>query len=230
MLSSGFTNAPISRWLLIAVVAGALLTSVTDTKYYFWIAVRPHLRDYWQFWRLLTWQLCYTNSTEVLFAAMTLYQLRVVERLWGSRKFGVSVRHAIHHEELCHTDSKLPVLPHLHITIYDISPSPTTGFGHTSTLVRLCQLLTGRSYAHDLRSSGTISRRDPVYVQIPAFSLIFREHAWNHSHFEVDFVPAPLAAYAVSAARKCSCGWCGMARGLRVQKRDPTRSDELEGT
>jgi len=89
MLSSGFTNAPVTRSLLVAIVLSAFLATITDTKYYLWIEVRPHLLDYHQFWRLLTWQLCYTNSTEVLFAAMTLYQLRVIERLWGSRKFAV---------------------------------------------------------------------------------------------------------------------------------------------
>lgn len=73
----------------MGVVLTALLASVTDTKYYLWIEVRPHLLDYRQVWRLLTWQLCFTNSTEVLFAAMTFYQLRVVERLWGSKKFAV---------------------------------------------------------------------------------------------------------------------------------------------
>ncbi|KAH9840345.1 DSC E3 ubiquitin ligase complex subunit 2-like [Teratosphaeria destructans] len=87
MIASGFTNAPVTKYLIIGVVLSALLASITDTKYFFWIEVRPHLLDYGQFWRLLTWQLCYTNSTEVLFAAMTLYQLRVVERLWGSQKF-----------------------------------------------------------------------------------------------------------------------------------------------
>jgi hypothetical protein len=35
-------------------------------------------------------QACFTNSTEVLFGVLTFYQLRVVERLWGSRKFAVS--------------------------------------------------------------------------------------------------------------------------------------------
>ena len=89
MLSSGFTNAPVTQILIIATVVTASLASITDTKYYFWIQPRPHLFDYWQFWRLLTWQFCYTNSTEVLFAAMTLYQLRVIERLWGSKKFAV---------------------------------------------------------------------------------------------------------------------------------------------
>ncbi|KAK8215346.1 hypothetical protein M8818_001967 [Zalaria obscura] len=87
MLASGFTNATVSRNLIIFIVVSSILASITDTKYYFWIAVKPHLRDYRQLWRLLTWQLCYTNSTEVLFAAMTLYQCRVVERAWGGRKF-----------------------------------------------------------------------------------------------------------------------------------------------
>lgn len=89
MLASGFTNAPISRFLVIAVIASSLLVSVTDTKHFFWIAIRPHICDYRQLWRFLTWPLCYTNSTEVLFSAMTLYQLRIVERLWGTRKFAV---------------------------------------------------------------------------------------------------------------------------------------------
>ena len=35
-------------------------------------------------------QTCYTNSTELLFAAMAIYHLRIIERLWGSRKFAVS--------------------------------------------------------------------------------------------------------------------------------------------
>lgn len=93
MLASGFTNAPISQLLVLGTVVSALLVTITDTKVFCWIEVRPHLLDYWQYWRLLTWQLAYTNSTEVLFAAMTFYQLRCVERLWGSRKFAVRIHH-----------------------------------------------------------------------------------------------------------------------------------------
>jgi hypothetical protein len=90
MLASGFSNAPLSKYLVMAVVAGALVASVTDTKHLFFIMVRPHISDYRQLWRCMTWPLVYTNSTEVLFSAMTLYQLRIIERLWGSRKFAVS--------------------------------------------------------------------------------------------------------------------------------------------
>jgi hypothetical protein len=95
MLASGFTNAPITQLLLLGIVGSAIIASLTDTKYFLWIEVRPHLLDYWQYWRLLTWQLAYTNSAEVLFAAMTFYQLRVIERLWGSRKFAVGHHHSL---------------------------------------------------------------------------------------------------------------------------------------
>ncbi|KAI6815459.1 hypothetical protein KC332_g10886 [Hortaea werneckii] len=87
MITSGFTNAPVTKLLVFGIILTSFLATLTDTKYFFWIEVRPHLLEYAQFWRLLTWQVCYTNSTEVLFAAMSLYQLRIIERLWGTRKF-----------------------------------------------------------------------------------------------------------------------------------------------
>ncbi|KAF2130266.1 hypothetical protein P153DRAFT_269647, partial [Dothidotthia symphoricarpi CBS 119687] len=87
MISSGFTNAPVSQFLVFSTVVGALIATLTDTRYYLHLQVVPHLFKYGQLWRVLTWQLCFTNSTEVLFGVLTFYQLRVVERLWGSRKF-----------------------------------------------------------------------------------------------------------------------------------------------
>jgi len=87
MLSTGFADAPVSRSLAYGIVAASILASITDVKYYFYIQVDPHLWRYHQLWRMFTYQLCYTNSTEVLFAAMTIYNMRVIERLWGSRKY-----------------------------------------------------------------------------------------------------------------------------------------------
>jgi len=87
MLSSGFTNAPISKLLLFGTIASSIIVSITDSKYLFYIQVVPHLWQYKQAWRLLIWQACYTNSTEVLFGAMAFYHMRIIERLWGSRKF-----------------------------------------------------------------------------------------------------------------------------------------------
>lgn len=91
MLTSGFPSAPITRLLVFSTIALAFAASLTDTKAFLPLSLRPHIWDYHQYWRLLTWQAAYLNSTEVLFAAMTFYQLRVIERLWGTRKFGVGL-------------------------------------------------------------------------------------------------------------------------------------------
>ncbi|CAK7241967.1 MAG: hypothetical protein STHCBS139747_003440 [Sporothrix thermara] len=82
-----FTNAPVTRSLVLGLVSSSIGASIFDIKHYFYILVDPQILRYHQTWRVLTYQLCYTNSSEVLFAAMTLYQMRVVERMWGSRKY-----------------------------------------------------------------------------------------------------------------------------------------------
>lgn len=91
MLASGFTAATVSKWLFFGTIASSILVSITDTKYLYHIQLVPHLWRYKQFWRLLIWQLCYNNSGELLFGVMTLYNLRIVERLWGSWKFAVRI-------------------------------------------------------------------------------------------------------------------------------------------
>ena len=118
MISSGFTNAPVTQFLVFGTVIGALLAAITDSRFYLHIQVVPHLWGYGQFWRCGVWTVClfslqrgreektdgldetdanmrlqlsFTNSTEVLFAVLTFYQLRVVERIWGSRKFAVCI-------------------------------------------------------------------------------------------------------------------------------------------
>ncbi|KAF9700645.1 hypothetical protein EKO04_001417 [Ascochyta lentis] len=87
MISSGFTNAPVSQFIVFSTVIGSLVATTTDTRYYLPIAVVPHIWGYGQLWRFLTWNWVFTNSTEVLFGVLAFYQLRVIERLWGSRKF-----------------------------------------------------------------------------------------------------------------------------------------------
>ncbi|KAL8936726.1 MAG: hypothetical protein Q9211_004045 [Gyalolechia sp. 1 TL-2023] len=84
MLASGFTAAPVSKYLFFGIIVSSIVVSVTDTKYLFHIQLVPHLWHYKQYWRLLVWQSCYNNSTELLFGVMTLYHLRIIERLWGS--------------------------------------------------------------------------------------------------------------------------------------------------
>ncbi|KAJ5823355.1 hypothetical protein N7447_005695 [Penicillium robsamsonii] len=87
MLTSGLTNAPLTKALLIYTIASSIALSLFDIKHLVVIYVSPHFWPYAQFWRALVWQVVgFTNSTEALFAAMLVYHMRVVERAWGKRK------------------------------------------------------------------------------------------------------------------------------------------------
>ncbi|PYH46013.1 protein dscB [Aspergillus saccharolyticus JOP 1030-1] len=87
MQTSGLTNAPISKCLLIYTIAASVALAIFDVKHLVDIHVTPHFFPYSQFWRIAVWQVAgFANSTEALFAAMLAYHLRVVERAWGKRK------------------------------------------------------------------------------------------------------------------------------------------------
>jgi len=85
-----FTNTPVTRALVLGLVMGSIAATIFDVKHYFYLLIDPHILRYHQPWRIFLFQLCYTNSSEVLFACMTLYNMRVIERFWGSRKYAVS--------------------------------------------------------------------------------------------------------------------------------------------
>ncbi|KAF7716891.1 Uncharacterized protein PECH_000718 [Penicillium ucsense] len=92
MLTSGFTNTPITKGLLIYTIGSSIALSIFDIKYLAPIHVSPHFWPYAQFWRALTWHVAgFTNSTEALFAAMLVYHLRVIERAWGKRKMATFI-------------------------------------------------------------------------------------------------------------------------------------------
>ncbi|MCJ1312203.1 hypothetical protein MMC25_005877 [Agyrium rufum] len=94
MLESGFTGAPVSKLLAGFIIASSVLANVTETRYVFPFRLDP---KFWSsgmdvsqlrgLWRVLIWEICYTNNSELLFAATTIYHMRVIERLWGPRKF-----------------------------------------------------------------------------------------------------------------------------------------------
>jgi hypothetical protein len=85
-----FTNTPVTRALVLGLIGSSIAVNLLDIKHYFYILVDVHIWRFHQLWRVLIYQLCYTNSSEALFAAMTIYHMRVIERMWGSRKYAVS--------------------------------------------------------------------------------------------------------------------------------------------
>ncbi|KAF7170089.1 hypothetical protein CNMCM5623_002638 [Aspergillus felis] len=147
MLTSGLTNAPITKLLLIYTIASSIALSILDIKHLASIRVSPHLWPYAQFWRLATWQLAgFSNSTEALFAAMLAYHLRVVERAWGKRKFAKDIHP-------------------LHATIY-LPPPTAAPYPPPPPNPLQTELSPLRTDGHALRPAGAVSRGDPAYVSV----------------------------------------------------------------
>lgn len=157
-----FTNAPVTRLGVAGLVAVSIAASVLDVKHYFYILIDVHIWRYRQFWRLLAYQLCYVNSSEVLFAAMSLYNLRIVERMWGSRKFAVSFSIL---RSFCSLLTLYLVFPDCHVLDYLSHPPCHVDFTPTSHC-GMAELYPRWTNSHYLCCSGSISCYGPAYVQV----------------------------------------------------------------
>jgi membrane associated rhomboid family serine protease len=87
VLTSGFTNTPTTRLLVLLYITSSILSTLLSLKHLLPIHPSPHLWPYLQLSRLLTYQLASTHSTDLLFTITLLYTFRVLERLYGSRKY-----------------------------------------------------------------------------------------------------------------------------------------------
>lgn len=134
MLTSGLTNAPLTKTLFIYTIAASIALSILDVKHVAVIHVSPHFWPYAQFWRALAWQIAgFANSTEALFAAMLVYHLRVVERAWGKRKMAVSVS-TLHEDTARYKQCQVCVRTLANLSrLSSLPPSPTPPSSHPSS-------------------------------------------------------------------------------------------------
>ncbi|KAK0555175.1 hypothetical protein OC846_001059 [Tilletia horrida] len=99
MAVSGFADAPLTKGeslaviryplrLLILICVLPLLSSLLLLKPYAHLQLAPHVLEQGQYWRLTTYQLCFTSSSEVFLAALLLYRNgRTVEQIFGTPKY-----------------------------------------------------------------------------------------------------------------------------------------------
>ena len=85
--TSGFSHTPVTRALILTSILLSILASTLSIQHLLPLKPTPHLWPYLQLSRFLTYQVAYTSSAELLFSTVLVYQFRVLERLWGSRKF-----------------------------------------------------------------------------------------------------------------------------------------------
>ncbi|KAF8607846.1 hypothetical protein BDV93DRAFT_487766 [Ceratobasidium sp. AG-I] len=85
---SGFQNAPITKGLIIFTGSLSLIIGLADVRHYFHLQLVPHISRDHQYWRLLTNQLAFTNSSELFLCQILLYNVAVgIERTFGSLKY-----------------------------------------------------------------------------------------------------------------------------------------------
>ncbi|KAF9888026.1 hypothetical protein FE257_009416 [Aspergillus nanangensis] len=160
MLTSGLTNTPLTKLLLIYTIASSVALSILDLKHLPTIHVVPHVWQYGQFWRLFIWQIAgFTNSTEALFAAMLAYHLRVVERAWGKRKMATFILTTLPFTTFLPPLLLMLVLRPLSLNRYNYLPS-----GPTATIFALLAQYHA-SIPHTFRyrvSTGSAAKADPL--------------------------------------------------------------------
>jgi membrane associated rhomboid family serine protease len=84
---SGFHNAPVSKAVLTLTLLGSLITSATRSGTILSLSSKPIFIKY-EYWRIFSYQLCFASAGELVVGLALLYQFRLFERHWGSRKFG----------------------------------------------------------------------------------------------------------------------------------------------
>lgn len=83
----GFKDAPVTKYLMVFTTIVPLVVSLLEVHYLLDLQLTPHLLQWHQYWRIPVNQMVYLGQGQVLLSLLLLYNLRVVERLVGSRKY-----------------------------------------------------------------------------------------------------------------------------------------------
>ncbi|KAH6914716.1 hypothetical protein BKA70DRAFT_1510167 [Coprinopsis sp. MPI-PUGE-AT-0042] len=83
-----FEHASVTKALILGVAVSSITVGVFDVKHYFHLQLVPHMSRHHQYWRLLTHNLAFSNSSDLFLGILILSSVGVqVERHFGSVKF-----------------------------------------------------------------------------------------------------------------------------------------------
>ncbi|KAJ1664009.1 hypothetical protein IW140_004413 [Coemansia sp. RSA 1813] len=83
----GLSGAPLTKLWLYVVALGTVLVSSMNWRHYARLRIVPYVVRDWQFWRGATSLISFSTYTELAVGMIMIYQLRAVERLFGTRKY-----------------------------------------------------------------------------------------------------------------------------------------------
>ncbi|KAI8922279.1 hypothetical protein DFJ77DRAFT_506059 [Powellomyces hirtus] len=84
---SGFYNAPVTKALVFSLGLNTLLASFLDVRHKWHLQLWPQLLQHHQIYRLVTTNLFFSTTSELLFGTCLLYHFRILERQWSSSKY-----------------------------------------------------------------------------------------------------------------------------------------------
>ncbi|TFK25984.1 hypothetical protein FA15DRAFT_616764 [Coprinopsis marcescibilis] len=83
-----FEHASVTKGFIITSAITSILVGVFDVKHYFHLQFIPHISRHHQYWRLLTHNLAFVNSSDLFLGILILANVGVqIERQFGSLKF-----------------------------------------------------------------------------------------------------------------------------------------------
>ena len=83
---SGFYKAPVSKAFFTVIVLASLAVSATRSASLLSLSAKPMFVSS-EYWRVISYQFCFATAGELVIGLFLLYQFRLFERHWGSRKF-----------------------------------------------------------------------------------------------------------------------------------------------
>lgn len=83
----GFTNTPVTKSICIISTLLAIGLLTLQLKHYVRFAIDPLLVEYYQYWRILTFQLSVINESDYLLCTVLWFHFKTLERFFGPRKY-----------------------------------------------------------------------------------------------------------------------------------------------
>ncbi|KAJ1912455.1 hypothetical protein H4219_005596 [Mycoemilia scoparia] len=87
MSSSGFSGATVTKTWLLSLTALPIISSIVGLRPYIKLRIVPHITRKFQLWRLFTSATMFSSASDVFTGVLIIYNLRIIERLFGSRKY-----------------------------------------------------------------------------------------------------------------------------------------------
>lgn len=83
----GFTNTPVTKSICILSTVLTLALLILSLKPYVMLSIDPFIVEYFQYWRVATFQLSVVNESDFLLITVLWFQYKNLERFFGPKKY-----------------------------------------------------------------------------------------------------------------------------------------------